>query len=163
MRPLFFVPLILAALLAHQLALAAPKDDIDQLRGFQRALVNLGSDFGEISKRFQETRDARSAEIANSLNDITLLITLQLEPLKDAIVGLKLLKCDKTSQDYFREVAMQRFGEGGVQAFLDIRIREISTWISLSKDARLIAQANRLRDTLQSVRETVISMRQRYS
>lgn len=163
MRSRFCLTIVLATLLACQIALGAPKDDINKLRGFQRVMSDLSNDFVELSNRFQEARDMRSSEIANSLGDITLLTTLQLESLKDTVVGVGLLQCDKMSTDYFREVGNQRFGESGVPTFLDLKIRDISTWISFSKDARLIAQANQLRDALRSMREAVVSMRPRYS
>ncbi len=145
------------------MALAAPRDDIDKLRGFQRVMSDLDNDLLELSNRFQEARDARSSDITATLREVTLLTKMHLESLKDTVVGVGLLKCDKASTDYFREVGKQRFGESGVPAFLDLKIRDISTWISFSKDARLLAQANQLRDALRSMREAVVSMRPRYS
>ena len=157
---MIIVPL---ALLVCQIASAAPKDDLNKLNGFQRAMLDQGNDFVELGNRFQEAQDARSGQIANSLGNVTVLINMQLQSLKDTVIGIGLLQCDKASTDYFRDVGKQRFGESGVSAFLDEKIREISSWLSLSKDARLIAQANRLRDTLRNIREAVISMRQTYS
>ena len=87
------------------MALAAPKDDIDKLRGFQRVMSDLDNDFLELSNRFQEARDARSSDITATLREVTLLTKMHLESLKDTVVGIGLLKCDKASTDYLAAAA----------------------------------------------------------
>ena len=163
MRSILGLAIVLTFLLGCHVVLAAPKDDIAKLSAYQRAMSDLTNDFVELSTRFQQSRDVKSSEVANTLGDFAQLTTLQLELLKDVVVGVGLLHCDQASQDYFRTVARQRIGDSGVPAFLDLKIREVSTWLSFSQDTRLIAQGNRLRDTLRNIREEVVSMKARYT
>lgn len=151
------------SVLAFNVAFAAPKDDLDKLRSFQYVMSDFSKDVSELTKRFVATRDARSAELSNNLANGILLVTLSLESLKDTVVAIGILKCDKASQEYFKDVAKIRFGETGVQATLDQQISDISTWISFTDNARLIAQATRLRDTLRSIKQELAAMRPRYA
>ena len=163
MKKRFGVTLTLMLLLTCSHALSAPRDDIATLSAFQRVMSDLTNDFVALSTRFQESRDVKSSDISNTLGDAALVTQLQLELLKDSVVGMGLLKCDRASQDYFKQVTRERLGNGGVIAFLDLKIREISTSMSFASDPRLIAQAERFRQILRNIREAIVSMRSRYT
>ena len=87
---------------------------------------------------------------------------MSMEQLKDSVVAIGFLQCDDVSRRYFRDAAKVRFDEA-VPNLLDRQIRDISTWISFSQDARLIAQASRFRDTLRAIQQTIVSMRPAYA
>lgn len=162
MRSKFLAIVVLTGLSICNTSLAAPKDDIATLRSYQQTMSDFTSDFLALSTRLEQSRDATSSNVAITLGDVALQTTLQLELLKDVIVGIGLLRCDRDSQEYFRQVARERTGDTGVVAFLDLKARDISTLTSLTQDARIVTQANRLRETLRSIRDSVLSMRTKY-
>lgn len=162
MRSRFLAVAVLTGLSICNTPQAAPKDDIATLSSYQRAMSDFANDFVALSARFEHSRDSTSSNVAITLGEVALQTTMQLELLKDVVVGIGLLRCDRDSQEYFHQVARERAGDTGVVAFLDLKARDISTMMSFSRDARIVTQANRLRETLRNIRDSVISMRGRY-
>jgi|SRR5208283_3836233 len=105
----YMMIILLTSMVVCQTALAAPKDDIDKLRSFQRAMSDLGNEFAKLNNRYLEAQDSKSAEVATTLQEITLLTKLQLEPLEYTVVDIGLLQCDKASQNYFRQLVKDNF------------------------------------------------------
>lgn len=145
-----------------QVAVASPKEDIETLKRLQASVVDLANDFLEMGQRFQESRDVRSSDIALNLANSAQIVAMSLDQLKDTVVAVGVLQCDNTARRYFRDMAQIRFRET-VSNILDQRAREVSTWISFSRDNGLIAQAARFRDKLRELQEALTPMAGRYT
>jgi hypothetical protein len=148
---------------AFNLASAAASEDLDELESLQTLVSDIGGDFITLSTRFRVSGEELPFMVSNHFASETLLIALEIEQVKDAIVGLGVLNCDEASQRYFRDVATSRFGKHGIVAFLTLRMGDIAFWQSLSRDAALIDHANRLKAVLQRVEDMINALQLTYA
>ena len=155
--------LILVLVFAFNFASAAANDDLDGLESLHTLMSDIGRDFIALSTRFRAAGEDVPFLLSNYFASETLIIGLEIEQIKDVIVGLSVLKCDEASRQYFRNVAAIRFGQHGIVPFLALRNRDIESWLTLSTDAALTEHANRLRAALRRVDDAMNRLRSTYA